>query len=381
MREPFDITKLADNGKRRGRTTGSCAAAAAKAAVELLVRGRTCSDVDVALPDERYTLSVPITNVRLLDETSARAEVLKDAGDDPDATHKATITVECRYNSHEEIRFFAGPGVGTVTQPGIRVAVGEPAINPVPRQMIRQAIVDSVGEEQGFDVIVGCVNGEVIAHKTFNPRLGIKGGISILGTTGIVEPLSLAAYIASIEVYVSVALGDNAPIIALLPGNLGLGFASKSLKLPRKRTVHISNFLGQSLQMVNDTLEETQCELPQLWVLGHPGKLAKVLDGNWDTHSKNSPMAVSAISAMATSLGCNEDYVRALAGANTVEDAIQQGLVTEYVADHSRLWASVQEEIARLCAVRAGNRVNQVLVKLYDMAGHEVVTNQSEVGK
>src|SRR5262249_53871185 len=190
-------------------------------------------------------------------------------------------------------------------EPGIRVPVGQPAINPAPRQMIYTAIEEVLegAKAQGYDLIVGCENGKEIAKRTFNPRLGIVGGISIIGTTGVVEPMSLSAYKAAIEVYIRVALADGAARIALLPGNIGTRYANEVLKLSRKQIVQISNFLGFSLEYMDGFLEESQTILPELYLLGHPGKLAKVIDGVWETHSSKSDMAVNAIARVANECG------------------------------------------------------------------------------
>src|SRR5471030_314455 len=232
---PYDLSVLAMNGLRRGRTTGTCATAAVKAALHWLLLGERPAQVAVTLPDRVYYLVVPIERVLEI-AGGVRAEVLKDGGDDPDNTHGATIFAEVRRNAVGEIRFFAGQGVGTATLPGLRVAVGEPAINPVPRLMMRQAVAELLARaplepaDAGFDLTIGCVEGETVARKTFNPRLGILGGISILGTSGIVEPMSLSTWIASVEVYVRVALADAAPCVAFLPGKIGREFARDVLQ-------------------------------------------------------------------------------------------------------------------------------------------------------
>ena len=366
--EEFDLSVLAPNGLRRGRTTGSCATAAVKAALCLLVRGERCTQVRVTLPDGAHYLPVPIQDLRWLDRHVARAEVLKDGGDDPDNTHGATIFAEVRRNNAGQIRFFAGGGVGTATQPGLRVPVGEPAINPVPRQMMRQAVAEVLGEDrdEGFDLIIGCENGEAIARKTFNPRLGIRGGISILGTSGIVEPLSLASWIASIEVYVRVALGDGARNVAYLPGKIGRGYAKTMLGLPEKRVVQIANFLGDALDFMQRALDEEQRQLDALWLLGHPGKLAKVLDGVWDTHSSKSGMAMGGVARVAAERGFDPRVVREIAQANTVEAAMER-LKRETGAQAP--WM----EIERRIATRAHERVpmvRQVEVRLFDLSGN-----------
>ena len=361
----YDLSVLAPNGLRRGRTTGSCATAAVKAALHLLLHGEHSAQVQITLPDDIHYLTVPIQVSHWLNEHTARAEVLKDGGDDPDNTHGATIFAEVRKNDKGQIRFFAGDGVGTATQPGLRVAVGEPAINPTPRKMMRQAIAEMQGNgDQGFDLTVGCVNGEAIARKTFNPRLGIVGGISILGTSGIVEPLSLASWIASIEVYVRVALGNNdINSIALLPGKIGRAYAKEVLGLPEQRSVQIANFLGDALDFVQQALAEEQRHLDVLWLLGHPGKLAKVLDGVWDTHSSKSDMAMSVVARVAAERGFNSRLVQELEQANTVEAAIER-LKNEPGA--RALWTDIEQRIAALVHARVP-AVKKVEVRLFNL--------------
>jgi len=360
----FDLSVLAPNGLRRGRTTGSCATAAVKAALHLLLYSERRTQVQITLPDDAYYLTVPIQDCRWLNEYTARAEVQKDGGDDPDNTHGATIFAEVRRNNDRQIRFFAGNGVGTATQPGLRVAVGEPAINPTPRAMMRQAALEVCGDkDQGFDLTIGCMNGEAIAKKTFNPRLGIVGGISILGTSGIVEPLSLASWIASIEVYVCVALGNDATGIALLPGKIGRAYAKEILGLPEQRSVQIANFLGDALAFVQQALEEQQRDLDVLWLLGHPGKLAKVLDGVWDTHSSKSDMAMNVVARIAAERGLDSNLVQELEQANTVEAAIQR-LNSEPGAQ--ALWLYIEQRIAALVQTKVP-AVNRVEVRLFNL--------------
>jgi cobalt-precorrin-5B (C1)-methyltransferase len=362
----FDLSVPAANGLRRGRTTGTCATAAVKAALNLLLRGDRRNQVDVSLPDGNHYLVVPIQNLCWLDPKSVRAEVKKDGGDDPDNTHGATIFAEVRRNNHGQIRFFAGKGVGIATQPGLRVAVGEPAINPTPRKMMEQAVAEMQGNENcGFDLVIGCVNGESIAKKTFNPRLGIVGGISILGTSGIVEPLSLASWIASIEVYVRVALGIDAKSIALLPGKIGRVYAKEVLGLPENRSVQIANFLGDALDFVQQALVEEQRHLEVLWLLGHPGKLAKVLDNVWDTHSSKSEMAMSVVARIAAERGFNNRVVQELEQANTVEAAID---ILKNQPGSQDLWTDIEQRIAKLVHARVP-AVQRVEVRLFNLQG------------
>jgi len=376
-RAEFDLAVLAGNGLRRGRTTGSCATAAVKAALTLLLGGEGVSKVEVSLPDGKHYLLVPIQALQKLDALRVRAEVLKDGGDDPDNTHGATIFAEVARNDVGHLRFFAAEGVGTATQPGLRVAVGEPAINPVPRQMMQLAVREVLAErgvEQsfGFDLRIGCEDGQRIAKKTFNPRLGIVGGISILGTSGIVEPMSLASWIASIEVYIRVALADHsrssgiAASVAYLPGKIGRDFASQSLALPEARTVQIANFLGDVLDFTQTALAEQDRELDVLWLAGHPGKLAKVLDGVWDTHSSKSNMAMGGVARMAAEFGFSAALVAAIESANTVEAAID---LLRNEAGAAALWRAIEVRIAALAQVRVP-RVKRLEVRLFDLDGN-----------
>jgi cobalt-precorrin-5B (C1)-methyltransferase len=297
---------------------------------------------------------------------------LKDGGDDPDNTHGATIFAEVRKNDVGQIRFFAGKGVGTATQPGLRVAVGEPAINPVPRQMMRTAVAEVLDElkiaEQGFDLTIGCEDGEKIAQKTFNPRLGIVGGISILGTSGIVEPMSMASWIASIEVYIRVALAGDAQSVAYLPGKIGRDFAKNELGLIEKRSVQIANFLGDALDFTQQALEEEQRQLDVLWLAGHPGKLAKVLDGVWDTHSSKSNMAMGGVARVAAECGVPPAVVQEMENANTVEAAIDI-LKTHPIA--RQVWIEIEQRIATLAQQRMP-AVKRVEVRLFDLAGNQL---------
>lgn len=366
-RQPFDLSVLAMNGLRRGRTTGSCATAAVKAALRLMLHGWRPAQVDVSLPDGVHYLKVPIQQVDWLDGGTdvVRAEVIKDGGDDPDNTHGATIFAEVRRNDAGVVRFFAGRGVGTATAPGLRVAVGEPAINPVPRQMMRQAVAEVAGDA-GFDLTIGCEGGETIALKTFNPRLGIVGGISILGTSGIVEPMSLSTWIASVEVYIRVALAGGQQCVAYLPGKIGREFARDALQLPEQRTVQIANFLGDALDFTEQVLAEEARTLDVLWLAGHPGKLAKVLDGWWDTHSSKSKMAMGGVARVAGEMGYAPHRVQQIENANTVEAAMD---ILRQEPGAPAFWREIEHRIGALAHARVPS-ARRIEVRLFDLAGN-----------
>jgi cobalt-precorrin-5B (C1)-methyltransferase len=246
--------------------------------------------------------------------------------------------------------------------------------------MMRQAVAELMveygveygnGSALGFDLAIGCENGEAIARKTFNPRLGIVGGISILGTSGIVEPMSMASWVASIEVYVRVALAGDAPAVAYLPGKIGRVFAKETLGLSEKRTVQIANFLGDALDFTQTALEQEQRQLPVLWLAGHPGKLAKVLAGAWDTHSSKSDMAMESVAQVAAERGYSAQIVHSIRWANTVEAAMEI-LKTEPGAQ--AFWIDIEQRIAQRVQARVP-AVAQVKVRLFDLAGNLLGAN------
>jgi cobalt-precorrin-5B (C1)-methyltransferase len=366
----FDLAQRAENGLKRGFTTGTCATAAVKGALLKMLCNRNPSEVDVLLPGGVHRLMVPIDRIVVEEDGVVRADVIKDAGDDPDQTHRARIFARVTRHSGGRIVFEAGEGVGVVTQPGLRVAVGEPAINPVPRQMMIDAVHEIIGEgdaetDAGFKLQIGCENGEQISRRTFNPRLGVQGGISILGTTGIVEPKSKAAFQASIEVYVRVALGDRPQEIVLTPGNLGQQFARSFLTVPVKCVVQMSNFIGFTIECVERTLSDNAYALPKLWIIGHPGKLAKVLENVWDTHSSRSGPAVEAVFHAAEEFGITGALRDSIRLSRTVEGVIELMRVEPF---SRRFWQLVECKIAAQIAAKLSH-ADQICVRLFQMDG------------
>jgi cobalt-precorrin-5B (C1)-methyltransferase len=368
--ERYDLGTLTDAGLRRGYTTGSCATAAVKAALLALLCNEYPEEVNVSLPDGLHFLTIPISQIRRESGSMAFAEVIKDGGDDPDQTHRAKIFARVQRNNRASIVFQRGEGVGLVTQPGLQVAIGEPAINPVPRQMMISAVHEVLSESDqeanaGFDLEIGCQNGEQIARRTFNPRLGIVGGISILGTTGIVEPKSMAAFQASIQVYIRVAVGDSPDAIVLAPGNLGQRFARNQLGIPTRRVVQMSNFIGLALDYLQQTLRENSQNLPLLWLVGHPGKLTKIVVGDWDTHSGRSLSPLHSVIQLAHEYGLPPSALEVLGRCRSTEEAIEL-LPVEILSP--AFWRLVGQRIAGVVAPRVPS-VGRVQVRLFRMDG------------
>jgi len=273
---------------REGYTTGACAAAAVKAATMVLCGSTTPLKVDIEMPGGDRA-EFPVLFIRPMDD-GCEAAVRKSAGDDPDVTDQVCIIANVCFAGDKEITFAAGEGVGIVTKPGLSLPPGEPAINPVPRQMIRSAIAEVTG--QGVRVRISIPGGRELAARTFNPRLGIEGGLSVLGTTGREKPFSAPALEESLKCALSVAAACGVDSPVLVPGNIGERAARKHFRLTSEQVVQVSNLWGFMLD------EAAQYRFPRVLVLGHPGKLAKLLEGEWDTHSGKSASAVPVVTKM-----------------------------------------------------------------------------------
>ena len=277
---------------RSGYTTGTCAAAAAKAAVRILRDGIGEEEVEVGLPDgERVRFPVLLAN---LHEGYAQAAVRKDAGDDPDITQGVLIEASVSWLNGKDIVFEAGEGVGRITKPGLMLPVGEAAINPVPREQIRRAVREIT--DQGLRIIISVPGGEELAAKTFNPRLGVMGGLSILGTQGRVRPFSCPALRESLKCAVNVARASGVKAPVFVPGHIGERAARKHFSLQPDQVIEVSNEWGFML----DWLSEYNFE--HLLVLGHPGKLAKLAEDQWDTHSSRSKSALASVEKTAKAI-------------------------------------------------------------------------------
>jgi len=268
---------------RSGYTTGSCATAAAKAAAIGLFKGNIPDEVEIDTPSG-IKLRLKIFDKQLSDNAAGCA-VQKDAGDDPDVTNGCKVHARVERTFSKTIEIDGGEGVGRVTKPGLQVPVGHAAINPVPRRMIESAVREVVGKDTGVKVIISVPNGSTLAEKTFNPKLGIIGGISIIGTTGIVRPMSEDAFKTSLLCGLDIARGIGYETVVLVPGSLGERSMLNLVKIPKDQIIQISNFVGFMLDAARKR------HFKKIILAGHPGKLVKLLRGDFHTHSKVSKPA------------------------------------------------------------------------------------------
>jgi cobalt-precorrin-5B (C1)-methyltransferase len=267
---------------KRGWTTGACATAATKAAFTALVTGKFPNPVEIVLPrGERASFSLALEE---LAPNFALAGIVKDAGDDPDVTHLATVIAKVGFGG-EGVTFKAGAGVGIVTKPGLPLPPGEPAINPVPRQMM-QAVIDEIATRENarrdVEIEISIPGGEEIAAKTWNPRLGIVGGLSILGTTGIVHPFSCSAWIHSTHRGIDVARATGIGHIAGSTGSTSEEAVRKLYKLPLEALIDMGDFAGGMLKYLRHH------PVPRVTVAGGFGKITKLAQGALDLHSDRS---------------------------------------------------------------------------------------------
>jgi cobalt-precorrin-5B (C1)-methyltransferase len=329
---------------RRGWTTGACATAATKAAYTALLTGAFPDPVSIRLPrgqEPAFALAR-----QSLEETSATAGIIKDAGDDPDVTHQALVLSTVRPGREGSgIRFVAGPGVGTVTKPGLPLAVGEPAINPVPRKLMRQAIEDvagSYGAASDVEIEISVPGGEDLALKTWNPRLGILGGLSILGTTGVVVPYSCSAWIHSIHRGIDVARAMGQEHVAGCTGSTSEATVRKLYGLPDTAMLDMGDFVGGLLKYLRRN------PLPRLTIAGGFAKIAKLARGHMDLHSGRSQVDFDWLADLAGKSGGDEALCTMIGCANTANEVL--GLATTANLPIADLIASKAAEEARKIA-------------------------------
>jgi cobalt-precorrin-5B (C1)-methyltransferase len=304
---------------RRGWTTGACATAAAKAAFEALLTGRFPDPVEIVLPKGQRPGFALAKSER--SDTAATAGIVKDAGDDPDVTHLALILATVRrLPVGSGVQFRAGPGVGTVTRAGLPIPPGEPAINPVPRQMMRDAVAEVAarcGGAPDVEITISVPNGAEIAKQTWNPRLGIEGGLSILGTTGIVNPYSCSAWIASIHRGIDVIRAAALDHAAACTGSTSEAAVARFYSLPDFAYIDMGDFAGGVLKYLRHH------PIQRLTLAGGFGKISKLAEGSLDLHSGRSQVSLDALAAGAAGIGGDVTTVTAIRAANTAMEALK----------------------------------------------------------
>lgn len=311
---------------RCGYTTGTCACAAAKAAAYMLLSGREVKEIKVITP-MGVSLTLPVIDIDIKKDKVICA-IKKDSGDDPDVTDGIMIYAQVAYAKDDimstintdRVIVDGGIGVGRVTREGLKCAVGEAAINPVPLKMIKEAVAEaaeSYSYEGSLKVIISAPKGVDIAKKTFNPNLGITGGISILGTTGIVEPMSEQALIDTIKTEINMHKAQGEKVFLVAPGNYGQDFLLNTLNIELKRSIKCSNYIGDTIDMVCDSGAKA------MLLVGHIGKLVKLGAGIMNTHSKVADGRMEVMSACAIRAGADADTAGKILDCITTEAALE----------------------------------------------------------
>lgn len=318
---------------RSGYTTGACATAATKGALLALLHQRRYRQVRIRLP-----IGIAVTfalHTCSYTRDAGQSSVIKDAGDDPDVTHQAEICARVTWSAEPGVHFIRGEGVGLVTKQGLPVPPGEPAINPVPRQMltntVQEVLARSSLRQGGVCVEISVPNGAALAQKTLNPRLGIIGGISILGTTGIVVPYSTAAWEASVIQNIDVAVAQGCTHLIFTVGGRGEHFAQRLFALPEIAFVQIGDFFGKALR------HAASAGAGKVTLASMIGKLAKFAAGNESVHSQQSTQDLQFLGQVARHAGAPEPLVSTVLSANTAQEVSERMLAAGVTAFHDRL--------------------------------------------
>lgn len=319
-----DLYVIRENKKLRfGYTTGSCAAAACKAATKILLGKEKMETVELMTP-KGILLSLQLEKIKQ-EESAVICGVRKDGGDDPDTTNGLLIFSRVEKCQKPGIQLDGGVGVGRVTRPGLSQEIGEAAINPVPKAMILKVAEEVCQEydyEGGLKVTIFVPDGEEAAKKTFNPRLGILGGISILGTSGIVEPMSEAALIESIRVEMRQRHAQGEEYILATPGNYGADYLREHMTLPYEKNIKCSNYVGETIDMAVDM------GVKGILFVAHIGKFVKLASGIMNTHSHSADARMETIASNAIRAGAPLACAKKILEGTTTDEALD--ILSEY---------------------------------------------------
>ncbi len=346
---------------RGGFTTGAAAAAGVKAALIYFSSGEIVKSVEITALDGTI-LNIPINSVEKISD-GIKVEVIKNSGDDPDITNGVSIFTVTKKNSSNEIIFRAGLGVGTITKSGLQLPIGEPAINPAPRQLIKNVAAEF--NVTGLEVEISIPAGVELAKKTLNPILGVEGGLSIIGTTGVLRPMSEDAFKNSLVPQIDVAKAAGYETLIFVPGKIGETIAQK-LGYPVASIIQTSNFIGFMLEAAAER------KISKIILCGHIGKLIKVAAGIFHTHNRVADARLETLAAYAAAEGLNSVEVQKILNSNTTEDA------TKIIAENHL------EIVYRKIAARASFRAERYIfgeikigVILVDYAGN--ILGKSEI--
>lgn len=314
------LEKYVSKGSKKlrcGFTTGTCAAAASAGAARMLLSGKVIENITVITPSGN-SVTVGLTDIKKENDYVSCA-VQKDSGDDPDVTDKILVYSTVSYEK-SGITVDGGEGVGRVTKNGLKQQIGEAAINPVPRKMIEEQLKTAASDysyDGGLKAVISVPMGIQIAKKTFNPRLGIEGGISILGTTGIVEPMSEQALIDTISVELDVRKAQNEEFIIVTPGNYGQDFLRDNLGIAVDKCVKCSNFIGDTIDMCIEK------DFKSMLLVGHIGKLSKLGCTIYNTHSRYADGRMEAFALCAALCGAEREVLENILGCITTDAALE----------------------------------------------------------
>ena len=314
------LEKYVSKGSKKlrcGFTTGTCAAAASAGAARMLLSGKVIENITVITPSGN-SVTIGLTDIKKENDYVSCA-VQKDSGDDPDVTDKILVYSTVSYEK-SGITVDGGEGVGRVTKKGLKQQIGEAAINPVPRKMIEEQLKTAASDysyDGGLKAVISVPMGIQIAKKTFNPRLGIEGGISILGTTGIVEPMSEQALIDTISVELDVRKAQNEEFIIVTPGNYGQDFLRDNLGIAVDKCVKCSNFIGDTIDMCIEK------GFKSMLLVGHIGKLSKLGCTIYNTHSRYADGRMEAFALCAALCGAEREVLENILGCITTDAALE----------------------------------------------------------
>jgi len=362
MNEKAQISKQGKKPLKRGFTTGACATGATKSALNALINGEFLDPVTIILPKgQKVSFDLERESQEVSKGIFAKTGIIKDAGDDPDITHGALIIAKISHAKNGTgISFSAGKGVGTITKAGLMLKIGQAAINPVPRLMMEQEIKQFCKRYKiapDFNVEISVPNGKRLAKKTLNPRLGILGGLSILGTSGIVVPYSCSAWISSIHSGINVAKANGIKHIICATGNVSENAAKEKFNYPDIAYIEMGDFIGGTIKFLRKN------PIDRISIVGGFAKISKLANGAMDLHSKRSEVDFEFLAKLAKQLGANEKLVQEVLGANTGKQVLE-------------LSEAANLPLAKLVAQMAQHEAQKML-KNNDIVLDVLITNRS----